>query len=381
MEIDNLIRSRTNFRGIELKATTVITDFDNFFGFDQTPNTATGFDVYTHMHYPMVQLLAYQLNFKFNISFTNDYGWSYGNGSFSGLTGVLQREESDLGAVGTIMRVDRMTAVDYTVGTISLENNILFRQPKLSSIKNIHIQPFRNEVWLIILFLFVGFVTIIILMNRFKANGKKSLTILDIIELVLGAICQQGTVNVLNMISIKVVVIVLFLTSLFIFNAYSAKIVSLFQSTSVTIKNINDFANEKSVTMSIQISPYAKPLKKNIAHQLINRKWLEAEKCGLSEIQIFQLPTLAIPVIKKSGHRDVFKQKLIQQQEVGIRKRFIERWTPPKLTCDSMKINKNYVSVSVKEIYPTLKLFSYGILLSFVVFTFELASDYFFDNN
>jgi sensor histidine kinase YesM len=68
-----------------------------------------------------------------------------------------------------------------------------------------------------------------------------------------------GTVNVLNMISIKVVVIVLFLTSLFIFNAYSAKIVSLFQSTSVTIKNINDFANEKSVTMSIQISPYAKP--------------------------------------------------------------------------------------------------------------------------
>jgi hypothetical protein len=58
---------------------------------------------------------------RFNISFTNDYGWSYGNGSFSGLTGVLQREESDLGAVGTIMRVDRMTAVDYTVGTISLE--------------------------------------------------------------------------------------------------------------------------------------------------------------------------------------------------------------------------------------------------------------------
>lgn len=69
----------------------------------------------------------------------------------------------------------------------------------------------------------------------------------------------SGTVNVLNMISIKVVVIVLFLTSLFLFNAYSAKIVSLFQTTSVTIKNIKDFADEKSVTMSIQISQYAKP--------------------------------------------------------------------------------------------------------------------------
>lgn len=68
-----------------------------------------------------------------------------------------------------------------------------------------------------------------------------------------------GTVNVLNVISIKVVVFVLFLTTLFLFNAYSATIVGLFQSTIVSIKNIKDFADEESMTMSIQISPYAKP--------------------------------------------------------------------------------------------------------------------------
>lgn len=52
---------------------------------------------------------------------TNDHGWAYENGSFFGLTGILQREESDFGAAGSLMRLDRMTAVDYTVGTISLE--------------------------------------------------------------------------------------------------------------------------------------------------------------------------------------------------------------------------------------------------------------------
>lgn len=55
------------------------------------------------------------------MSITNDHGWSLGNGSFFGLTGILQREESDFGAAGSLMRTDRMTVVDYTVGTISLE--------------------------------------------------------------------------------------------------------------------------------------------------------------------------------------------------------------------------------------------------------------------
>lgn len=45
----------------------------------------------------------------------------YNNGTFSGLIGILQREESDFGAAGTLMRIDRMLAIDYTVGMVSIE--------------------------------------------------------------------------------------------------------------------------------------------------------------------------------------------------------------------------------------------------------------------
>jgi len=58
---------------------------------------------------------------SYTISITDDHGWCNGNGSFSGLIGILQREESDFGAAGSLMRLDRMTAVDFTVGTVSLE--------------------------------------------------------------------------------------------------------------------------------------------------------------------------------------------------------------------------------------------------------------------
>jgi len=52
---------------------------------------------------------------------TDDHGWMFDNGTFSGLAGILQREESDFGASGSLMRHDRMTVVDYTVGIVSLE--------------------------------------------------------------------------------------------------------------------------------------------------------------------------------------------------------------------------------------------------------------------
>jgi len=69
----------------------------------------------------------------------------------------------------------------------------------------------------------------------------------------------SGSTIVLILNSIKIVVFVLFFTTFFLFNAYSASIVSLFQSTSSSINSVKDLYYEKSMTMSIQIATYAKP--------------------------------------------------------------------------------------------------------------------------
>jgi len=62
----------------------------------------------------------------------------------------------------------------------------------LSSITNIHIKPFKNEVWQVTLVMLIGFVLILLFLNKFKANRRTSLNALQIIGLVHGAICQQG---------------------------------------------------------------------------------------------------------------------------------------------------------------------------------------------
>lgn len=45
------------------------------------------------------------------------------------------------------------------------------------------------------------------------------------------------------------------------------------------------------------------------AYKIISDEWREEEKCGIAEIQIFKFPDLSMPIIKKSGHKDIFKQK------------------------------------------------------------------------
>jgi len=51
------------------------------------------------------------------LTLSADYRWNYGNGTYSGLIGKLQKEEIDFTAAGGLMRSDRMDVGDLTVGT------------------------------------------------------------------------------------------------------------------------------------------------------------------------------------------------------------------------------------------------------------------------
>uniref|UniRef100_A0A2S2NTB4 Glutamate receptor delta-1 subunit n=1 Tax=Schizaphis graminum TaxID=13262 RepID=A0A2S2NTB4_SCHGA len=417
-EKNHSISFRSNLRGITLKATTVISEPNKFKGF--YPFADTDLDTFAQMHYDLNMILQDQLNFKIDLGIVDSFGWNLGNGSFSGLTGQLQREEIDFGGIGSFIRKDRMTAIDYTVGTFYRQPAALFKQPPLSSVHNICILPFKFEVWMVTLFTFIGFTILIAFLSRttraFKKDEKETLNVLDSVTIVHGAICQQGYTMNLNAGSIRVAIFVLFLTAVFLFTSYSASIVALLQSPSNSIKTINDLV-ESSMTFSAQITPYSRvyfdesddPLLRKLydkkmkshekdmyteastgitrirtefhgflievvsAYKLISQLWREEEKCGISEIQLFKLPILALAVVKRSGYKDILKQKLMQQQEVGLKNRIIRRWIPAKPMCDSSNRANQFVSVSIKEIYPMLQIYGFGLCISIIILFFEIA--------
>ncbi|XP_050060032.1 glutamate receptor ionotropic, kainate glr-3-like [Aphis gossypii] len=417
MTIREMHDEKRNFRGVTLKSTSVIVEKDSFFGFDK--KISSDLDVFAHMHYEMIVTLTNQLNFKTEITIVNDYGWYLGNGSFGGLIGLLQNEAIDFSATGVLIRTDRMSVIDFAVGIVELRTAAMFRQPSLSSVHNILLLPFTTDVWIGVCATFCVFVfTLMFLMRVNNYLGEKkygSLNVPEIVTLVHGAICQQGFNSTLTLISIRVVIAVLFFTSVFFYTSYSASIAALVQSNSNSIKSIKDIV-ESSMTFSTQISPYGKryfeetedsDLKKLYktkmvpygnkafvktaegmerirtefhgfmveimsAYQTISKEWREEEKCALGEIQLFKLPLLSIALVKKSGHKDIFKQKLIQQMEIGLSKRISNQWIPPKPSCGSSSRTKQYVSVSVKETFLTLAVFGFGICISLVIFILEI---------
>lgn len=64
--------------------------------------------------------------------------------------------------------------------------------------------------------------------------------------------------------------------------------------------------------------------------------------------------------------------RLIQQMEVGLSKRTIGQWMAPKPSCGSSTRSQTYVSVSIKDINITLKVFVVGVCMSLGIFLLEL---------
>ncbi|CAH1738065.1 unnamed protein product [Aphis gossypii] len=372
------------------------------------------------MHYAVCTVLAEQLNFTLNLTLSSDYGWNYGNGTYSGLIGKLQREEIDFTAAGALMRSDRMDIGDLTVGTFIARTVAIYKQPPLSSVNNIFTLPFVPNVWIVLLIVMSVFaVTLVFLIwisNWLHGVEMKLSFALDTVTLVFAAICQQGISVAATHYSIpaRIATFTLFLCAVFLFTSYAACIVVLLQSASKTINTIVDLAN-KPITFSVQDTKhnyiyfnetvdenikkiYFEKMKPQgakaftspeigvervrnefhsylgeitLAYDIIAKTWQEHEKCSLSETEVYKIPLLTLYVVKKSGYKDVFKQKMIQQQEIGLKYRTTKKLMPQKQKCSANSGVIRFNSVSMKEIYPALIFLGYGICASWLLFIFE----------
>ncbi|XP_022170942.1 uncharacterized protein LOC111034171 [Myzus persicae] len=399
---------------------------------------------------------------RLNLTFSADYGWNYGNGTYSGLIGHLQREEIDFTAAGGLMRSDRMDVGELTVGTFVARLYVhrtvaIYKQPPLSSVNNVFTLPFVLNVWivmLVVMSIFIVTLIFIIWTSNWLRGVETRLSIaLDTVTLVLAAICQQGLSVTAAQYSgpTRLATFTLFLCAAFLFTSYAACIVVMLQSPSQTINTIGDLA-DNPITFSAQDTKhnyiyfnvgylpkkimvgleeqfrpgkcmiqaksqslryrrnketvdenikkiYLEKMKPHgamaftspeigvervrnefhsylveitLAYHIIAKTWQEHEKCSLSETELYKIPLLTLYVVKKSGYKDLFKQKMIQQHEIGLKDRITKKIMPQKQKCDSAHSGVvRFDSVSMKEIYPALLFLGYGIFTSWLLLLFE----------
>nr|AXY83433.1 putative ionotropic receptor 2 [Conopomorpha sinensis] len=404
---------RRNFGRIRIVGVVVLVFPQVFKGWNDFTNMQI--DNFPKFSYPLVLTLADDLNFRLAVRQLDIYG-EHTNGSFNGLAGMLQRGEAEIGATSMFMREDRSHVMHFCAETVILRGVFLFRQPSQSAVSNIFLLPFSRGVWACSMAVFALSGLFVAALGRPLAPVDSTLEAItpgEAVTFTVGAICQQGFYLSPNLASMRIAMLFTLVTSVFAFTSYSAKIVAILQTPSDAIQTTADLAKssiacgsqdttyrktyfEESVDPAVQhlykhkMLPYgdraylsvvdgverlrteffAYQVEQAAGYDVITKTFTEQEKCMLTEIEAFRLPTVAVPIKKNSGFRDIFGTRFRWQREVGLMDRSARRWFAKKPRCEQG--SSSFVTVGLTDCLPAVQVLAYGMLASILVLIGEI---------
>ncbi|KAH8374046.1 hypothetical protein KR200_005612 [Drosophila serrata] len=409
------ITYRQNLEGIVFNTAIVIAFPDLFTNIEDL--SLRHIDTISKVNHRLMLELANRLNMSYNTYQTINYGWRQANGSFDGLMGRFQRYELDFAQLAIFMRLDRIALVDFVAETYRVRAGIMFRQPPLSAVANIFAMPFENDVWVSILMLLI-ITTIVLVVELLFSPHTHDMSYMDTLNFVWGAMCQQGFYVEVRNRSARIIVFTTFVAALFLFTSFSANIVALLQSPSDAIRSLTDLG-QSPLEIGVQDTQYNKiyftestdPVTKNLYHkkiaskgdnvymrpvlgmermrtglfayqvelqagyQIVSDTFSEPEKCGLMELEPFQLPMLAVPTRKNFPYKELIRRQLRWQREVSLVNREERKWIPQKPKCEGGV--GGFVSIGITECRYALGIFGCGAAASFGLFLCELVFKHF----
>ncbi|KAG4076272.1 hypothetical protein HA402_014821 [Bradysia odoriphaga] len=406
---------RRNFHGFLLKASMVLLNNDSL----------NHLDDYRDLHIDAEAKYSYQLT-KHLISYVNATAtfsvvpsWGYQNktsGHWTGMIGQLLRNEADIGATGLFFTAERIPVIEYISHSSTASAGFLFLSPKLSYTNNLYILPFDKLLWIslsiLVLVLVLWLVAAIVLESKKFPQSRVRCDISDVPILIFGAICQQGSAVTPHSITGRMIMILSFITLMFLFVSYSANIVALLQSPSNQIKTLPDLYDAKfqfSLTDTVynrhffatESEPFRKKFyedrlldkdgkmkfntledgikkgqyaffsEESSAYKIIGETFMDNEKCGIKSIGFFQMnlnPWNAIQ--KNSSYKEIFKTGMMRINEHGLKQRENLRHYFRKPKCTSG--GSSFRSASLIDTGPTLLILLYGFAVTLSVFVLEL---------
>ncbi|XP_053674086.1 ionotropic receptor 75a-like [Anopheles nili] len=375
---------RRNLQGFAMPCGTATTSPEYFKGMDDRNDVH---DLFTKANFPFIRELMFDLNFTLNMVQVDKVGYKH-NGTFSGVMGKFQNRSIELGCLGTLMRTERLEVADFMIVTLIIKSSIIFRQPPLSIVANIFELPFSVGVWLCC-FALVTIYWISMIVVRWMTDEERFSSVESLV-FIIGTMCQRGYELVPHFNGTRLLMFSLQLTSFFIITSYSASIVALLQSPSRVIASVGDLVSSplKAGVMDTsygrvyyqetqdpdvqalyrrKIKPhgdnsfiepaegiarvknemYAFEVEVNAAYKEIKNTFEPDEVCKLHELEAIKLPPFGIPIVKGSKYRELIRQRLLWQREVGIIKRFNIIWIHQKPQCENP--NSGYSSVGLVE--------------------------------
>ncbi|PSN49393.1 Ionotropic receptor 75o [Blattella germanica] len=422
-------KRRLNLHQTTLRVGTVVTDKDTLEHLDDGVNKHI--DSMSKSNYLKYKHAAMVINVNTQNVFTNTWE-NFVNGSWTGLSVYLERNEIDLGTSPIFLLEGRLKTLNYIHAPHGGSSFFLFRKPQLSLMRNIFILPFSSSVWLAsgAILILIG----VLLYGIFKweaqnndttRNNKEGLDIMitgseeqkartaswsDIILISFGQICQQGSEMEARQPTGRIISLLLYIAVMFLYTAYSACIIMLFQSTSDSIQTLKDLY-ESGMELAVCDNEYNRhffpmvndPIRKaiyndrikssenfmpledgidkvknaffafhasEIAFKTVSETYREEERCGLKSIPFFDFFPAYVGASKESPFKEVLSFAYRRMQETGFQIRIYTQFYTKKPKCDGS--SSIYVSVGITDCLAVILVLVYGIPCAIVVLLLEI---------
>lgn len=164
--------------------------------------------------------------------------------------------------------MDRLDIVDFIAATTPTYMKFVFRAPPLSYVTNVFTLPFETHVWYCSLALVIlTFIVLIVIVKwewtdpYFRQYIEESPYTLrpefsEVALMEIGAITQQGSDTVPKSAAGRIATIFTFIILMFLYTSYSANIVAILQSTTNSIRTLEDLLKSR-ISLGVEDIVYA----------------------------------------------------------------------------------------------------------------------------
>ncbi|XP_056633828.1 ionotropic receptor 75a-like [Diorhabda sublineata] len=424
-------RNRTNLKGLNLNISYVVTNSDTYKHLEDYRNTHI--DPLSKLNWLIMKYLLVILNATSTPIFDTTWGYRDSNTSkFTGMIGDLQSDRAEIGGTALFFTIDRIDVIEYVAPSAPTYAKFIFRAPPLSYVSNVFTLPFDTDVWYSCFGLVpLIFIVIYIIVKwewkdptfreKVQENNSNSVVPLrpgffDVLVMELGAVTQQGAESEPKSNAGRIATIFAFIATMFLYTSYSANIVAILQSTTESIKTLEDLLNSR-ISLGVEDIVYShyyfktadEPIRKAIYQQkiapkgqkpnfmtmqegisrvqkgffafhvevssgykMIGNTFQESEKCSLKEIVFINLIEPWVSIKKGSAYKEIIKVGLRKMLENGIQRRDTNRIYTKKPVCQSK--GSNFGSAGILDCYAAFLIFASGVIFSLILLIFEILA-------
>ncbi|XP_021379128.1 glutamate receptor-like isoform X2 [Mizuhopecten yessoensis] len=286
--------------------------------------------------------IAEYVNFTYDICLVNDlhYGTMLENGTWNGMIGELTRREADLAIAPITISSARERVVDFTKPFMSLGISIMIKKP---SNAKAHVfsfmDPLSYEIWMCILFAYVGVSVVLFLVSRFSptewhveddSSITNDFTISNSLWYSLGAFMQQGCDISPKAISGRVVGSVWWFFTLIIISSYTANLAAFLtvERMNTPIESAEDLAKQTNIQYGVLNAGTTKDFFKYSKVAIYERMW--AYMTSANPSVFVNNNTAGIGRVRSSNGKYAYLVESTMNEYTNMRK-----------PCDTMKVGTN----------------------------------------